>query len=72
MGHKSNLSKLDRRGLKKKEKIIFWGGETRFWSVRESEKVREKENKNNKKLFLRFTEFCRLKFIKQRVKVHLL
>ena len=50
MGHKSNLSKFDKRGLKK-EKIIFWGGETRIWSIRESEKVREKENKKIKNSF---------------------
>ena len=39
MGHMSNLSK----GLKKKS--FFGGGDTRFWSGRESEKGREKKKK---------------------------
>ena len=43
-GHMSNLSKLDlswTKGVKKKS--FFGGGETRFWSGRESERGREEK-----------------------------
>ena len=69
MGHMSNLSKLEKRGLKKD----FLGRKHHISSLTVIERERKKEKKKkNPNFSFRFTKFCRSEFVRPRTKVHLL
>ena len=67
MGHMSNLSELDKKGLKNH----FLGINTRFL-LSGGEREGKKKKRKNPNFSLRSTEFCRLEFVRPRMKVHIL